>query len=229
MQRQEISFSRTHRCPSCRTETTGASGHVRQHVDILDSRRGSLLAASSGDMLFTQPRRGVWTAVHCVTHGAFEGDTEGDRPRLLDGLWVGTVLAVAAGSDQGQGGPRRGPQDHRVWHLRTPWHGVHRGRRGLLNGHDSGRDAEQRGPSIRAPFRERVQQPERSRQPHQRPLNRLEGVLGYATTRLVRIRGMHPHTFPFHLKECEFRSNHRGQDLYHALRQLCREYPFSES
>ena len=229
MLRQEISFSRTHRCPSCRTEPTGASGHVREHVNILDWRRGSLLAASSGDMLFTQPRRGVWTAVHCVTHGAFEGDTEGDRPRLLGGLWGRIRSCCRGGFVSWARRPRCGTDDHRVWHLRTPWHGVHRGRRGLLNGHDSGRDAEQRGPSIRGPFRERVQQPGRSRQPHQRPLNRLAGVLGYATPRLARIRGMHPHTFSFHLKACEFRSNHRGQDLYHALRKLCREHPLSES
>lgn len=58
-------------------------------------------------------------------------------------------------------------------------------------------------------------------------INGIEGFWGYAKTRLSRFRGMHPHTFYFHLKECEFRFNHRGQDLYHALLKLCREHPLS--
>ena len=51
--------------------------------------------------------------------------------------------------------------------------------------------------------------------------------LGYAKTRPARCRGMYPHTFLFHLKGCEFRFNHRGQDLYHVLLNLCRRRPLS--
>jgi len=40
---------------------------------------------------------------------------------------------------------------------------------------------------------------------------------------------MHPHAFLFHLKECEFRFNHRRQNLYKALLKLCRENPLSKS
>jgi transposase len=58
-------------------------------------------------------------------------------------------------------------------------------------------------------------------------INGIEGFWGYAKTRLARFRGMHPHTFLFHLKECEFRLNHRRQDLYHVLLRLCRENPLS--
>ena len=58
-------------------------------------------------------------------------------------------------------------------------------------------------------------------------INGIEGFWGYAKTRLGRFRGMHPHTFYFHLKECEFRFNHRGQNLYHALLTLCRKHPLS--
>ncbi len=58
-------------------------------------------------------------------------------------------------------------------------------------------------------------------------INGIEGFWGYAKTRLARFRGMHPSTFYLHLKECEFRFNHRRQDLYHVLLKLCRENPLS--
>jgi transposase len=58
-------------------------------------------------------------------------------------------------------------------------------------------------------------------------INGIEGFWGYAKTRMSRFRGMHPSTFYLHLKECEFRYNHRGQDLYHVLLKLCRENPLS--
>jgi transposase-like protein len=58
-------------------------------------------------------------------------------------------------------------------------------------------------------------------------INGIEGFWGYAKTRLARFRGMHPHTLLFHLKECEFRYNHRRQNLYHVLRKLCRQHPLS--
>lgn len=60
-------------------------------------------------------------------------------------------------------------------------------------------------------------------------INGIEGFWGYAKSRLSRFRGMHPQTFPFHLKECEFRFNHRGQNQYHVLLRLCRENPLSSS
>lgn len=58
-------------------------------------------------------------------------------------------------------------------------------------------------------------------------INGIEGFWGYAKSRLSRFRGMHRRTFLFHLKECEFRFNHRGQDLYQVLLRLCREHPLS--
>ncbi len=58
-------------------------------------------------------------------------------------------------------------------------------------------------------------------------INGIEGFWGYAKARLARFRGMHPHTFYFHLKECEFRFNHRGRNLYHVLLTLCRKHPLS--
>lgn len=58
-------------------------------------------------------------------------------------------------------------------------------------------------------------------------INGIESFWGYAKVRLARCRGMHANTFLFHLKECEFRFNHRGQNLYHVLLNLCRHRPLS--
>lgn len=58
-------------------------------------------------------------------------------------------------------------------------------------------------------------------------INGIEGFWGYAKTRLARFRGMHQQTFCLHLKECEFRYNHRHQDLYKVLLTLCRNNPLS--
>lgn len=58
-------------------------------------------------------------------------------------------------------------------------------------------------------------------------INGIEGFWGYAKTRLARFRGMHRDTFLFHLKECEFRFNHRHEDLYQVLLRLCGENPLS--
>jgi len=34
-------------------------------------------------------------------------------------------------------------------------------------------------------------------------------------------------TFYLHLKECEFRFNHRSQDIYHVILKMLREKPLS--
>jgi transposase-like protein len=53
-------------------------------------------------------------------------------------------------------------------------------------------------------------------------INGIEGFRGMAKTRLVKSRGMNRSTFYLHLKECEFRFNHRAEDLYHLLLKLTR-------
>ena len=58
-------------------------------------------------------------------------------------------------------------------------------------------------------------------------INGIESFWAFAKTRLVRFRGMQKHTFYFHLKECEFRFNHRGEDLYKIVLKMCREFPLS--
>lgn len=54
-------------------------------------------------------------------------------------------------------------------------------------------------------------------------INGIENFWGLAKVRLAKYRGIPPHTFPLHLKECEFRFNHRNQDLYAILVQLFRK------
>ena len=60
-------------------------------------------------------------------------------------------------------------------------------------------------------------------------INGIEGFWGYAKTRLVKYRGMHPHSFSLHLKECEFRFNYRDQDIYRLLLKIFREKPLKLS
>jgi transposase len=58
-------------------------------------------------------------------------------------------------------------------------------------------------------------------------VNGIEGFWGYAKTRLARFRGINKQTFYLHLKECEFRFNHRGQNLYHLLLKILRKQPLN--
>ncbi len=60
-------------------------------------------------------------------------------------------------------------------------------------------------------------------------INGIEGFWGYAKTRLVRFRGMAPSTFNLHLKECEFRFNHRAKDLYKLILKIVRDRPLKVS
>ena len=56
-------------------------------------------------------------------------------------------------------------------------------------------------------------------------INGIESFWGYAKTRLARFRGLRKGTFIWHLKECEFRFNHRGQDTYKVLLKIIRTRP----
>ncbi len=53
-------------------------------------------------------------------------------------------------------------------------------------------------------------------------INGIEGFWDIAKTRLVKFKGMRPSTFYLHLKECEFRFNHRDEDLYQLLLKITR-------
>jgi len=58
-------------------------------------------------------------------------------------------------------------------------------------------------------------------------INGIEGFWGFAKSRLTRFRGLNKHTFYLHLKECEFRFNHRKDDLYPIILKLCRDQPLN--
>ncbi|MDH4225959.1 MAG: IS1595 family transposase [Deltaproteobacteria bacterium] len=58
-------------------------------------------------------------------------------------------------------------------------------------------------------------------------INGIEGFWGITKTRLAKFRGMSKSTFHLHLKECEFRYNNRGENLYHLILKLVRENPLS--
>ena len=56
-------------------------------------------------------------------------------------------------------------------------------------------------------------------------INGIESFWGYAKTRLSRFRGMSKSTFYLHLKECEFRFNNRGKNLYPLILKIIRKNP----
>jgi transposase len=53
-------------------------------------------------------------------------------------------------------------------------------------------------------------------------INGIEGFWGLAKTRLVKFKGMSPSTLYLHLKECQWRFNHRDEDLYQLLLKITR-------
>jgi transposase len=56
-------------------------------------------------------------------------------------------------------------------------------------------------------------------------VNGIESFWSYAKRRLVKFNGVPRHTFYLHLKETEFRFNHRHQSVYKALLSLLRSNP----
>ncbi len=56
-------------------------------------------------------------------------------------------------------------------------------------------------------------------------INGIESFWGYAKTRLSRFLGINKKTFILHLKECEFRFNNRGDDLYIKILKIIRKNP----
>ena len=56
-------------------------------------------------------------------------------------------------------------------------------------------------------------------------INGIENFWSIAKTRLSKYRGISKQTFYLHLKECEFRFNHRDDDLYKLLLKIIRDNP----
>lgn len=60
-------------------------------------------------------------------------------------------------------------------------------------------------------------------------INGIESFGGTAKTRLAKRRGIRPHLFYLHLKECKFRFNHRQDNLYRVLLEMLRKDPLNWS
>jgi transposase len=58
-------------------------------------------------------------------------------------------------------------------------------------------------------------------------INGIENFWGIAKMRLSKFRGLSKSTFYWHLKECEFRFNHRGKNLYKLLLKIIRKSPLN--
>lgn len=56
-------------------------------------------------------------------------------------------------------------------------------------------------------------------------INGIESFWSFAKRRLVKFNGLSKQTFQLHLKECEFRFNHRHADLCRAILTLLRSNP----
>lgn len=60
-------------------------------------------------------------------------------------------------------------------------------------------------------------------------IDRMESFWNYAKIRLAKFRGIEKEKFNLHLKECEYRFNHRGEDLYKLLLKIFRKNPIKLS
>lgn len=58
-------------------------------------------------------------------------------------------------------------------------------------------------------------------------INGIEGFWGLAKVRLAKLKGLPKHTFHLHLKETEWRYNHRRLNKYKTLLSYLRENPLS--
>lgn len=58
-------------------------------------------------------------------------------------------------------------------------------------------------------------------------INGIESFWGYAKSRLVKYQGMPKEDFYLHLRECEFRFDMRGRDMYRFMLRELRERPLN--
>lgn len=59
-------------------------------------------------------------------------------------------------------------------------------------------------------------------------VNGIESFWSYAKRRLQKFNGIHKHLFHLHIKECEFRFNHRDKDMYAILLRNIRKKPLKK-
>ena len=58
-------------------------------------------------------------------------------------------------------------------------------------------------------------------------VNGIESFWSFAKARLAKLHGIRRDRFLIHLKECEWRWNHRGQNIYQILLSNFRKFPLS--
>ena len=58
-------------------------------------------------------------------------------------------------------------------------------------------------------------------------INGIESFWSYTKTRLARLHGLRAEYFLLHLKECEFRFNHRNENFYQVMLKLLRKRPLN--
>jgi len=56
-------------------------------------------------------------------------------------------------------------------------------------------------------------------------VNGIESFWSFAKARLAKLKGVRKEKFFLHLKECEWRFNHRRDNIYSLLLSVCRKYP----
>ena len=56
-------------------------------------------------------------------------------------------------------------------------------------------------------------------------VNGIESFWSYAKFRFIKLRGVRPEKFLLHLKECEWRFNHRKDNIHRLLLKSCRSNP----
>ena len=56
-------------------------------------------------------------------------------------------------------------------------------------------------------------------------INGIESFWSYSKRRLQKFHGVPQNTFYLHLKECEFRFNHRNENIYAILLKMIKHYP----
>ena len=71
----------------------------------------------------------------------------------------------------------------------------------------------------------RIQWPDTGRPSNLCEARRSDVFWGFAKQRLYQFRGLHRHTLYLHLKETEYRFNHRREPLYRDLLEMLRRYP----
>ena len=60
-----------------------------------------------------------------------------------------------------------------------------------------------------------------------RHINGIESFWSFAKSRLLKFKGIPKSTFYLHLKECEFRFNHRNENIYMFLLKMFRDNPLN--